>query len=102
MEGEGRRQRRFLEKEGKESSLYKDWSDLIPHEASSKALGWIRHPSLANMETSKERERERGRERERATERYHREKERERERERYRERERERQREREREREKRE
>ena len=65
MEGEGRRQRRFPEKEGKESSLYKDWSDLIPHEASSKALGWIRHPSLANMETSKERERERGRERER-------------------------------------
>ena len=87
MEGEGRRQRRFLEKEGKESSLYKDWSDLIPHEASSKALGWMRHPSLANMETSneRERERERGRERERATERYHRE----RERERYRERERE-------------
>ena len=82
MEGEGRRQRRFLEKEGKESSLYKDWSDLIPHEASAKALGWIRHPSLANMETRKEREREREREgereRERATERYHRERERER------------------------
>ena len=82
MEGEGRRQRRFLEKEGKESSLYKDWSDLIPHEASSKALGWVRHPSLANMETSKERERERGRERERATDRYHRERDTERERER--------------------
>ena len=82
MEGEGRRQRRFLEKEGKESSLYKDWSDLIPHEASAKALGWIRHPSLANMETSKEREREGERERERATERYHRERERYRERER--------------------
>jgi hypothetical protein len=68
MEGEGRRQRIFFEKEGKESSLYKDWSDLIPHEASSKALGWTRHPSLANMETSKERERERGRERERERE----------------------------------
>ena len=69
MEGEGRRQRRFLEKEGKESSLYKDWSDHIPHEASSKALGWTRHPSLANMETSKKREREREGERERERER---------------------------------
>ena len=68
-EGEGRRQRGYLEKEGKESSLYKDWSESIPHEASAKQLGWMRHPILENMETRRERKREREREKEREKER---------------------------------